>query len=168
MNTMVISGRIGTRDIAREDIGSFISSMKDFEWTANNLYKPAKICEVKPTFIQNTEIKNQYQAKQINFDLFLIEENQHLTDFHQYKADIEDRKKQMHEKIEIKKKDFIANFFPNESVDVNDKKSIINLIKANKSKLIQNSNLNSKLSTYVNSLNAPQNFNKFNFDFNLK
>jgi hypothetical protein len=165
---MVISGRIGTKDIAREDIGNFISSIKDFEWTANNLYKPAKVCDVKPTFIQNLDLKNQYQAKQINFDLFLIEENQHLMDFHQYKADIEDRKKQLVEKIETKRKDFLANFFPNESIDSNDKKAIVNLIKNNKAKLIQNSNLNGKLTTYVNSLNVPQNFQNFNFDFSLK
>jgi hypothetical protein len=166
MNALIISGRIGTKDIAKEDISKFVSSVRDYEWTGNNLYKPAKVCEVKPSFIQNTDIRDKFNPKQVNFDLFLIEENQHLGDFHQYKSDIEDRKKQLNDKIEIKRKDFMANYFPNETIDLNDKKNILNLIKCNKGRLIQSSNLNGRLSNYVNYLNSQQNFNNtFNFDF---
>jgi hypothetical protein len=167
MNSMVITGRIGNKDIATESLNNFMSSVKEFEWTNNNIYKSAKVCDIRPTFVKPNDGNVHYQPKQINFDMFLIEENKYLANFQQYKSDIEDRKKQLTDKIEIKRKDFIANYFPNDLNEGDDKKAIINQLKFSKAKVIQNSNLSTKLGNYLSYLNnSQQNFNDtFNYNF---
>lgn len=171
-NPYVISGKFGTKDIAREDLSTFMSSIKDFEWTDNNIYKPAKIVEVKPTFLNNRTSSSQsayYQPKNINFDVFYVEENSHLQDFQEYKADIENRRVQAQDKIMIKKKEFIENFFPGEKVnETSDKKEILEYIKNNKSKIVMNSNLNSKLGKYIGYLNSQQNMQNANMNYNFE
>lgn len=157
MNNFNISGKIGNKEIAREEINSFLSSVKEFEWTDNALYKPAKVVEVKPINISlKSNIREAgYQPKNINLDQFKIQENQRLADFQQYKADLEDRKNAQQEKITQKKQEFLNNFFPNEHVvtENSDKKEFLELIKENKVKLILNTpNLDSKLGKYVSYL----------------
>jgi hypothetical protein len=166
---MVVTGRIGNKDIASEPLNNFMSSVKEFEWTNNNLYKPAKVCDIRPTFVKpnTSDHKDHFHPKQINFDLFLIEENKYLANFQQYRSDIEDRKKQLIDKIDIKRKDFIVNYFPNDLKDTDDKQAVINQLKFSKAKVIQNSNLSTKLANYVSFLNtSQQNFNNtFNYNF---
>jgi hypothetical protein len=170
-NNMVIGGRIGNKDIATDGINNFVQSMKEFEWTGNTIYKPAKVCDIRPTFVKSQggsgTSGDHYQPKQINFDLFYIEENKYLANFQQYKSDIEDRKMQFLDKIETKKKDFAVSYFPNDLKDSDDKKTIIAQLKVSKSKVIQNSNLSSKLGNYLNHLNSQQNFNN-NFNYNYQ
>src|SRR4051812_43845680 len=89
-SNMNISGKIGNKEIANENVGHFIQSVKEFEWTGNQIYKPAKVCDIRPTFVKSSsESRDHYQPKQINFDLFLVDENKHLANFEQYKSDIE-------------------------------------------------------------------------------
>jgi hypothetical protein len=164
---MAVSGRIGNKDIATESLNNFMSSVKELEWTNNNIYKPAKICDVRPTFVKPSSSTEHYNPKPINFDLFLIEENKYLANFQQYRSDLEDRKKQIIDKIDIKRKDFIVNYFPNDLKDTDDKEAVINQLKFSKAKVIQNSNLKSQLANYVSFLNSSQqNFNNtFNYNF---
>jgi hypothetical protein len=165
---MVISGRIGNKEIAAEHLDNFMTHVKENDWTSNNIYKTAKVCDIRPTFIKpQSEGKELYQPKSIDFSVFAIEENKYLANFQQYKSDIEDRKKQLLDKIEIKRKDFIVNYFPNDLKDTDDKKAIINQLKFSKAKVIQNSNLSTKLGNYLNYLNnSQQNFNNtFNYNF---
>ena len=113
-NSLFIAGKIGTKDIAREDLNTFLSSIKDFEWTDNNIYKPAKVIEVNPMFAMQSSYDNKasnYQSKNINFDVFYVEENPHLQNFQEYRLDIENRRTQMQDKIIQKKKEFIDNDF---------------------------------------------------------
>jgi hypothetical protein len=173
MSSLVISGKIGNKEIVTEDIQHFITSIKDCEWTDNNIYKPAKVVDVKPNFggKMSLQINESYQPRNANFDQFLVEENVHLQDFQQYKVDIEDRKIQQIEKIQTKKKDFIHTFFTlNESLSENSKKEeIIECIKTNKVNIIINSNLNQKLGKYISyltSIDSQTNLNmNYTFDF---
>jgi hypothetical protein len=149
-----ISGAIGNKNIVKEDLSTFLSGIKDFEWTDNNIYKPAKVVEVRPTFVTNVnDQSSNFQPKNVNFDLFYVEENSHLQDFQQYKMDIENRRVQLGDKILSKKKEFVDTFFPGENVnESSNKKEILEYIKSNKAKIIANSNLNNKLGKYISYL----------------
>lgn len=167
MNSMMICGKIGNKEIAKDDISHFVSSVKDFEWTANNIYKPAKVVEVKPTFSNPKQSENPYQPHQAKIDSFLVEETNHLADFQQYKSQCEDRKYQQIGNIAQQRNDFIKNYFPLDNLSEDSEKTeIIAHIKMNKSKIVMNSNLNSKLGNYIGYLNSQQNLNSnYNFDF---
>ncbi len=164
-----ISGKIGDQEVIREDLNSFMTGVKDLQWTDNNLYKPAHSVEVKPTFVpcQFDRISN-YQPKNINFDSFYLEENTNLNNFQQYKTDIETKRVQIQDKILNKKKEFIDTFFPGEGVNENsDKTKFLELIRINKSKIITTSNLNGKLGKFVGYLNNQPNVgSNYNFEFN--
>ena len=160
MNTMYISGRIGNKEIAKDDIQHFVQSIKDFEWTANNIYKPAKVVDVKPTFYKGNNFnEDNYIPQSLNLnEQFQIEESSHLYDFQQYKTQCEDRKFQQLSHIAQQRNDFIKNFFPNGNLsEDSEKKEIIDQIKLNLTKIVLNSNLNSKLGNYIGYLNNVQN-----------
>lgn len=158
INALFITGKIGNKEIAKEDLNTFLSSIKDFEWTDNNIYKSAKVCEVKPTFVQvQNSSTSIYQTKNVNFDVFYVDPNPHLENFQQYKSDIENRRTQIQDKIIHKNKEFIDNYLQGENLSENpDKKELIEAIKKNKLKIIQNSNLNSKLGRYIGYLTQQQ------------
>ena len=134
-NPLFITGKIGNKDIAKEDLNTFLASIKDFEWTDNNIYKPAKVVEVRPTFLHNeSSPSSNYQGKNINFDVFYVDQNPHLQNFQQYKTDIENRRVQIQDKILQKNKEFIDNFFPGENLNENsDKKDLLEAIKKKQS-----------------------------------
>jgi hypothetical protein len=167
-NPLFITGKIGNKEIAKEDLSTFLAGIKDFEWTDNNIYKSAKVVEVKPTFLHTESTSSpHYQNKNINFDVFYLDQNPHLQNFEQYKSDIENRRTQIQDKIAQKNKEFIENFFSGENLSENpDKKELLEAIRKNKIKIIQNSNLNSKLGRFIGYLTQQQNAGmNYNFEF---
>ena len=164
---MLMTGKIGSSAIVNEDINRFFSAIKDIDWTDNNIYKPAKICEVKPTFEVNSNqssYSQAFQSKSGLFDQFIIEDNSnHLSDFQAYKSDIDDRMAKNLEKINTQKKDFILNILNTDGVDENsDKHTILEAIRINMVKIITNTKLKEKLGNYVNSLDNSNQFNNVN------
>lgn len=149
---MFMMGKIGGSVIVNEDINKFFSSIKDIDWTDNNIYKPAKICEVKPTFTVNSNHSQDkgFQSKISLFDQFLIEDNSnHLNDFKTYKNDFENRMIIINEKITTQKNDFLQ-FIGADGVDEkSDKSKILEAIKTNLSKIVSNSKLKDKIGGLV-------------------
>lgn len=179
----IIQGGIGNKQIVREDLNTFTMSIKDFEWTDNNLYKPAQVVEVKPTFATTSKYSyKNYESKKINFDAFYIDDSEVSNNFKQYRQEIENKRTVIQDKIQSKYKDFIDNYFPGEKIGEKDfKKELIELIKNNKLKIINNnSNLSNKLSKYTgylsqqhvqndfSLLNVNQGNNYDNFNYNKK
>jgi hypothetical protein len=158
MNPYIIQGGIGNKQIVKEDLNTFLASIKDFEWTDNNLYKPAKVVEVKPTFATTSKYSYQpYESKNINFDIFYIEDSGVSTNFKQYRQDMENRRTVIQDKVQSKFKDFIDNYFPGEKIGEKDfKKELLELIKNNKLKIINNSSLSNKLNKYTGYLSQQQ------------
>jgi len=163
-NPLLICGKIGNKEIVREDLNTFLSSIKDFEWTDNNIYKPAKVVDVKPliNLSKNNSydrMNGYYQSKNVNFDVFYVEENSRLNDFQQYKLDIESRRTQMQDKILQKKKEFLNNFLPGENInESSEKKEIMETILNNRTKIIMNSDLNLKLAKFIGHLNSQKKY----------
>lgn len=174
---LFMMGKIGGSVIVNEDINKFFSSIKDIDWTDNNIYKPAKICEVKPTFAINSNHSQDkgFQSKISLFDQFLIEDNSnHLNDFQAYKSDFEDRMVKINEKITTQKNDFLQ-FIGVDGIDEkSDKTKILEAIKTNLSKIVSNSKLKDKIGNFfiaiehsnqnVNQPNAFQNMNNPGFN----
>lgn len=152
---MFMSGKIGGSVIVNEDINKFFSSIKDIDWTDNNIYKPAKICEVKPTFAVNSSHSQDkgFQSKISLFDQFLIEDNSnHLNDFKTYRSDFEDRMIKINEKIATQKNDFLQ-FLATDGIDEkSDKTKVLEAIKTNLSRLVVNSKLKDKIGNLVSAM----------------
>jgi hypothetical protein len=170
---LIISGKFGNKEIVREDLNTFMSSIKDFEWTDNNIYKSAKSVEIRPTFVvnQSDNNTNSFQSNLASIDQFYLEENNHLRDFQQYKTDCDSRKVQLQDKILQKKKDFLAAFFAyDEKVnEASEKKDLIDAIKMNKVKIIENSHLKEKLEKYIGYMKSQESAAvNYQFDFNSK
>ena len=169
---LIIAGRFGNKDIAREDLNTFMSSIKDFEWTDNNIYKPAKMVEIKPTFVvSQTDNSSSFQSNLANIDQLYLEENNHIKDFQQYKTDCDSRRVQLQDKILQKKKDFIDTYFQyNEKInESSDKKDLVDAIKLNKIKIIENSALKEKLEKYIGYLKSQESAAiNYQFDFKKK
>ena len=168
-----IGGRIGNKEIAREDLNTFMSSIKDFEWTDNNFYKQAKSVEIKPTFVVNsTESPNQpFQGNLSNINQLLLEENTHMSDFQQYKYDCDNRRVQLQDKILQKKKEFVDTFFSlNDKIsESSEKKQLIEAIKLDKIKIIENSFLKEKLEKFIGYMKSQESAAvNYQFDFNSK
>ena len=171
-SNMIMMGKIGGSVIVNEDINKFFSSIKDIDWTDNNIYKPAKICEVKPTFTVNLNHSEDkgFQSKISLFDQFLIEDNSnHLNDFKAYKSDFVDRMMKFNEKIVTQKSDFLQ-FIGIDGVDEKtDKMKILEAININISNIINNSKLKDKIGNLVmameqsnTNLNQPNNYQSMN------
>ena len=169
---MIMMGKIGGSVIVNEDINKFFSSIKDIDWTDNNIYKPAKICEVKPTFTVNLNHSEDkgFQSKISLFDQFLIEDNSnHLNDFKAYKSDFVDRMMKFNEKIVTQKSDFLQ-FIGIDGVDEKtDKMKILEAININISNIINNSKLKDKIGNLVMAMeqsntnsNQPNNYQSMN------
>lgn len=169
---LIIAGRFGNKDIAREDLNTFMSSIKDFDWTDNNIYKPAKMIEIKPSFaITQTDNNISFQSNLSSIDQLLLEENNHIKDFKQYKADCDSRRVQLQDKILQKKKDFIDTYFQyNEKInESSEKKDLIDAVKLNKVKIIENSFLKEKLEKYIGYLKSQESAAiNYQFDFKMK
>lgn len=150
-----MTAKIGGSAIVNEDINKFFAEIKDIDWTDNNIYKPAKICEVKPTFTinNNHSYAGGYQSKISLFDQFLIEDNSnHLNDFRAYKNDYDDRMTKVNEKINTQKNDFIQLLSSEGIDDLSDKQKILDGIRKNISKIISNTKLKDKLGHLANSI----------------
>lgn len=171
-SNMIMMGKIGGSVIVNEDINKFFSSIKDIDWTDNNIYKPAKICEVKPTFTVNLNHSEDkgFQSKISLFDQFLIEDNSnHLNDFKAYKSDFVDRMMKFNEKIVTQKSDFLQ-FIGIDGVDEKtDKMKILEAININISNIINNSKLKDKIGNLVMAMeqsninsNQPNNYQSMN------
>jgi hypothetical protein len=170
---LFIGGRIGNKDIAREDLNTFMSSIKDFEWTDNNVYKQAKAVDIRPTFIVNqSESSNQsFQSNINNIDQLLLEENTHIRDFQQYKSDCDSRRVQFQDKILQKKKEFVDTFFSlnDKFSETAEKKELIDAIKLDKIKIIENSFLKEKLEKHIGYMKSQESAAvNYQFDFNSK
>ncbi len=152
---MLMVGKIGGSVIVNEDINKFFSAIKDIDWTDNNIYKPAKICEVKPTFSINSNhsYSQGYQSKISMFDQLLIEDNSnHLNDFRAYESDFDDRMIKINEKINTQKKDFIQ-LVSLEGIDEKaDKSKILEAIKNNLSRIVNNTKLKDKVGNLMNAM----------------
>jgi hypothetical protein len=157
MNTnLMLTGRIGGSVIVNEDINKFFDQIKDLDWTDNNIYKPAKIVDVKPTFSVNLNSHNQghFQSKLGFFDQFLIEDNSnHLNDFKTYKNDVENKLIRSTDRIITQKDEFLQSI-KLEGIDDSAKKSqILEAIKQNLSFIVNNnSKLKEKIGSLVNSI----------------
>ena len=170
---LIIAGKIGNKEIAREDLNTFMSSIKDFEWTDNNIYKSAKFLEIKPTFVitQSDNNSNSFQSNLASIDQFYLEENNTLRDFQQYKSDCESRKVQLQDRILQKKKDFIAAYFAYDEKlnEASEKRDLVDAIKLNKVKIIENSILKEKLEKYIGYMKSQEREAvNYQFDFNSK
>lgn len=161
----MITGKIGKREIVREEINSFIDSLKEYEWTDNNIYKTAKTADIRPTFNPKAYTNgNLYQKKNVNFDQFIVETNSRLSEFERYKYECENRRTKLQDEIAMKRKEFIEANFPRESVDI-DKKDLLELIKTNKMRILLNDpNLKPRIDKVISSshevnLNTNSNFN---------
>jgi len=161
---MLMMGKIGGSVIVNEDINKFFAAIKDIDWTDNNLYKPAKICEVKPTFtVNSTHSCNQgFQSKLSMFDQFLIEDNSnHLNDFRAYKNDFDDRIIKINEKINTQKNDFLQILAVDGIDEKTDKSKTLEALKNNLSRIILNTKLKDKIGNLVS--NQDQNNTNVNF-----
>ncbi len=160
---MLLTGRIGGKVIVNEDINKFFDQIKDLDWTDNNIYKPAKICEVKPTFSVNARNPNQghFQSKLGFFNQYLIEDNSnHLNDFRTYKSDVENKYIRINDKISSQKNTFLNNINLNGINDSSSKSDILEGIKNNLSQIVNNSKLKEKIGNLVIALeNQSQNVN---------
>jgi hypothetical protein len=169
MNTnSFMTGKIGGSLIVNEDINKFFSAIKDIDWTDNNIYKPAKFCEVKPTFTINSNhsYSQGFQTKATTFDQYLIEDNSnHLNDFKAYKSDIDDRMGKVIEKISTQKNDFLQLLGVDGLDETSDKSKILEAIKTNMSRIINNTKLKDKLGNLV-ALMENQN-NQINMNMNI-
>lgn len=169
---MTMMGKIGGSVIVNEDINKFFSSIKDIDWTDNNIYKPAKICDIKPTFAINSNhsADKGFQSKVSLFDQFLIEDNSnHLNDFKTYRSDFEDRMMKINEKISTQKYDFLQFLAVDKIDEKSDKSKILEAIKTNMSKIVSNSKLKDKIGSLVlaleqsnSNLNQPSNYQNMN------
>lgn len=164
---MMLTGRIGGKVIVNADINVFFDQIKDLDWTDNNIYKPAKICEVKPTFSVNPRnISNQgnFQSKLGLFNQYLIEDNStHLNDFKTYKNDLESKYTKINDKISSQKTTFLNTININGVNELSSKADILEGIKSNLLQIVNNSKLKEKIGNLVNAMeNQNQNQNQGN------
>ena len=150
---MMLTGKIGEKVIVNEDITKFFDQIKDISWTDNNIYKPAKICEVTPTFSDNRGNPHQghFQSKLGFFDQYLIEDNSnHLNDFKTYKNEVEAKLTRVNDRINTQKNDFLQMI---DGVDDSTKKpQILEGIKNNLSNIVNNSKLKDRIGHLVNAM----------------
>jgi len=160
---MMMTGRIGGKVIVNEDINKFFDQIKDLDWTDNNIYKPAKICSVKPTFSVGEKNSQQghFQSKLGFFEQYLIEDNSnHLNDFKTYKNDVESKHSRVNDRILSQKNEFMQ-MINLDGVDDSAKQSqILEGIKNNLAQIVNNSSLKNKIGSLVNAMeNQNQNQN---------
>ena len=162
---MMMTGRIGGKVIVNEDINKFFDQIKDLDWTDNNIYKPAKICSVKPTFSVGEKNSQQghFQSKLGFFEQYLIEDNSnHLNDFKTYKNDVESKHSRVNDRILSQKNEFMQ-MINLDGVDDSAKQSqILEGIKNNLAQIVNNSSLKNKIGSLVNAMenqNPNQNAN---------
>ena len=156
---MMLTGRIGGKVIVNEDINKFFEGIKDIDWTDNIIYKPAKICEVKPTFSTNNDKSHQipFQSKLPFFDQYLIEENSnHLNDFKTYRNDVEDKITRVNDRITSQKSEFLQMLNMDSLDESSKKQEILEGIKMNLARIINNSKLKDRLGHLVNSMENQQ------------
>jgi len=159
---MMLTGRIGGKVIVNEDINKFFDQIKDLDWTDNNIYKPAKITQVKPTFSTNQTNQGHFQSKLGFFDQYLIEDNSnHLNDFKTYKNDVESKYIRVNDRITTQKNDFLQLINVDGINDASKKSEILEGIKNNLSQIVNNSKLKEKIGNLVNAMEN-QNQNSMN------
>lgn len=163
---MMLTGRIGGKMIVNDDINNFFEQIKDLDWTDNNIYKPAKIVEVKPTFSVEQHNSNQghFQSKLGFFDQFLVEDNSnHLNDFKTYKNDVESKRIRVSDRINSQKDEFLQSINLDGVDDSSKKSEILDSIKNNLSQVVNNNNkLKEKIGSLVNMMDSQNNQNNQN------
>jgi hypothetical protein len=140
---LCVEGFIGQINIVQVPYESFISTIKELEWTDNNLYKYATNCEVKPLFLSSTSIAKP----KFNFNEIYVEESSRLDDFITYLNDMKTRRVNHQDVLEQEKTKFKQEIL--EGANLNDKSEILAVIKKDKKKIISNSNLKDKLGKYL-------------------
>ena len=140
---LCVEGFIGQINIVQVPYESFISTIKELEWTDNNLYKCATNCEVKPLFLSSTSMAKP----KFNFNEIYLEESSRLDDFITYLNDMKTRRVNHQDILEQEKSKFRQEIL--EGANLNDKSEILAVIKKDKKKILSNSNLKDKLGKYL-------------------
>jgi hypothetical protein len=138
-----VEGFIGQINIVRVPYETFITTIKEYEWTDNNLYKYATPCEVKPLFFTS----NTTSTQKINFNEIYLDESSRYDDFITYSNDMKVRRDNHQEILNAEKNKFRQEIL--EGANLNDKSEILAIIKKDKKRIISNSNLKDKLGKYL-------------------
>ena len=119
-NTTFICGKIGNKEIAKEDLPTFKSNLKETEWTQNPIYKNAKNADVQLTFNPKEKRNNNMpNFQRANIDSYLLEIGPYLSEFNNYANDCVSKNAKMADEVEQKKNEFIKTCFPSDAdIDV--------------------------------------------------
>lgn len=118
-NATFISGKIGNKEIAKEDLPTFKSNLKETEWTQNPIYKNAKNADVQLTFNPKENRNNMPNFQRANIGSYLLDIGPYLSEFNNYANDCLSKNAKMADEVEQKKNEFIKSCFPSDaSIDM--------------------------------------------------
>lgn len=99
-----IMGKIGNKEIVKEDIKTFIKSTKELDWTTNPIYRGATNAKVTPTFSLNKNQDNTITKFSENvFSNYLVNENGLLDNYYNFCSQYENQNLRVFDKIEANK-----------------------------------------------------------------
>lgn len=117
-NLFFITGKFGNRDIAKEDLNTFIAKLKSTDWTNNPIYQHGINVDVTTSLASNNSTQSQMNnQRKGNFDSLYLNVSSRLFEFDSYKNEIIERKQKNAEEIEMKRKEFLSKFFPKDMSD---------------------------------------------------
>lgn len=151
-----ITGKFGFRDIAKEDLNTFMANLKSTEWTNNSIYQHAKNVNVTTSLSSNKNIKEPISQRKSNFDSLYLNLSSNLFEFGNYKNEIIERKKKNDEDIDLRKKEFLWRFFPQEMNDPGIDQLLAKISADKGGYISQDSTLKSKLDHVLMYLNQKQ------------
>ena len=149
-NVMFIIGKIGNKEIIKEDLNTFMNYTKKADWTTNPYYKAASNATVSPTFKLNNQSNNTMTKFSENIlNNFLVNDTS-LDQYYNFIQEIESNNMKSYDKIEYNKQK-MANFLGTSSI----KEDIIAKLNNNwKNICLTNNELSSILSSHKQYLNS--------------
>lgn len=148
MNSGFIIGKIGNKEIAKEEIRTFIERNKEVEWTTNSIYKGATLAEVKPVFSMNKnadDLLSKYNVGEI--ERMLIKDDK-LSSYCDYMAELGEKDIRLIDKIAANREKIMG--MTTTDTFSKSKTDVINHLKFNwKSTLLSSKELQSVLSPQI-------------------
>lgn len=135
-----IMGKIGNKEIIREDIKSFMKSSKELDWTTNPIYRGATNAIVKPTFSLNKKEDENIMTKYSDNVLgnFIVNDQGLMDSYYNFCQTYENNNMKVFDKIEANKYKICS--LGELQCNSNIKEDIINSLSNNWKKAVLNSN----------------------------
>lgn len=103
-------GKIGNKEIIKEDIQSFMKLCKEMDWTSNAIYKGATNSIVEPTFSIEKPKNNNTVSKYDNIlNNFIVNDQGILDSYLNFCQELENEEIKKIDKIEINKVRLCSN-----------------------------------------------------------